>query len=207
CSKSRSDRSAERRATELWSSTLPLSCDRSLPAYTTAAKMSPARVGSLEARCGILHKTSRKRNPADLGDVAADLAEVLEHDAEQHRHPGGDVAVADPRLAHRADKGHAFVLVDRRQRSTEAGVRRRRRRDAVDDRRAAGQVDRLGRLQRPIMRELRGHTEVQLVALAVQDVLTGGRVCHDLALQLRRKVDIRAGDAQARWSGAHADLL
>src|SRR6516164_5555946 len=60
---------------------------------------------------------------AKLCDGAADLAEVLEHDAEQYRHSRGDIAVADPRLADRADKGHAFVLIDRRQGSIEASAR------------------------------------------------------------------------------------
>src|SRR5579862_7540253 len=46
---------------------------------------------------------------------AADLAEVLEDDAEHDRHAGGYVAAADPRLGDRTDKRHALVLVDRGQ--------------------------------------------------------------------------------------------
>ena len=70
-----------------------------------------------------------------------------------------------------------------------------------------GQIDRLRCLQRPIARHFRGNIEGQLLALAVKDVLAGRRIGYDLALQLRRQVDERAGDAQAGRPGDDPDLL
>src|SRR5271167_4591527 len=70
---------------------------------------------------------------ADRRDGAADLAEILEYHAEQHADARGDGAVSYPRLGQRADKGHAFVLVDRRQRGVEAGAAGFRRHHPVDD--------------------------------------------------------------------------
>src|SRR5271166_1699284 len=58
----------------------------------------------------------------ELCDRAADLAEILEYHAKQHGDPRGDVAVTDPGLRHRSDKGHAFVLVNGRQGRIEAGA-------------------------------------------------------------------------------------
>ena len=52
--------------------------------------------------------------------IAADLAEILEDDAEHDRDPGGHVAAADPRLRHRGDERHAFVLIDAGHRRIEA---------------------------------------------------------------------------------------
>src|ERR1700731_3472367 len=52
--------------------------------------------------------------------VAADLAEILEDDAEYDRDSRGHVAAADPRLGHRGDERHALVLVDPGHRCIEA---------------------------------------------------------------------------------------
>src|SRR5690349_5512180 len=87
-------------------------------------------------------------------DGAANLAKVLEDDAEQHGIPGRHVATADPRLGQRANKRHAFVLINSRQRSVKAGARRLWRWHVVDEGGAVGEANRFGSLHRPIASEL-----------------------------------------------------
>src|SRR6516164_3287103 len=92
----------------------------------------------------------------ERGDCAPDLAEVLEHDAEQHGIAGSDIATAYPRLGNRADKGHALVLVDGRQGSVKKGAGSLRRRHIVDEGGGVGQADGLVGPEGPIARQLRG---------------------------------------------------
>src|ERR1700737_2710792 len=96
--------------------------------YTRTPIMSPTSSNSVQC----LPTWSRQGKSADRRDRAADFSEVLEHDAGQYRHPGRDIAAADAGLRHGTDKRHAFVLVDCRHGSIEAGARCRRGRHAID---------------------------------------------------------------------------
>src|SRR5262245_51931820 len=99
---------------------------------------------------------SRRSSSCDRGDGAADFAEILEYDAEQHGIAGGDITAAYPRLGDRADECHAFILVNRRQGPVKAGARGLRRRHIVYESGAVRQVDRLGSLHGPIASEPAG---------------------------------------------------
>src|SRR3954451_8460648 len=168
--------------------------------YTLAPWLS--RPASRRARGWSI--SGQARNPRvservarDGKNIAAELAEILEHHAEHDRYAGGHVAAANARLGDRADKRHAFVLINPRQGRVEALVARLRGRDAVDQVGGIGQVHGLAAGQRPVAGQLRGDVQGQLLALAEHHRLAGGWIGHDIVQLLRRYHQEIGADAQA----------